>query len=360
MIKLKRIEKTSYGTSKYTLFINDELIETVAVDGKCNAEANGEMIRIMSRDSAACQKIMSHTIKDFPPVEYFHLKYKFEWTDLIDGIFIIHKDHDTFDLLFDGLPDLSQWKNQFSFDDYCQELSKVFSRSDKSTVNFKAWNGNEHGDQPPGFEIRITIELTEQPIIDEVSKWENIVYRYHTICIDALSEVIRKRRGVLSAERSKRFQSPQKIDQHASKYDAITEVPGKFITLKYLDNDKVYNRYALLIDGIVMENAFARGDSVDNLDMIECSDPSTSRILLNHSISEFPVLLNGIRLKYTFEWTDLFETISVYDARKKGTLITLVAWPDLRKWKNIYSFAEYCDEMTRIFNSKKLDDIELR
>ncbi len=134
------------------------------------------------------------------------------------------------------------------------------------------------------------------------------------------------------------------------------------ITLKYRDRDiyNIHNRYEILMNGIVMENAFALGDSPDNIRDIECNDPNTSRKLLNHSLSEFPVLFNGMRLQYTFEWTDIFESISIYDAREKGTLITLVAWPDLRKWKNIYSFAEYCDEMTRILNSKKLDDLEFK
>jgi hypothetical protein len=109
-----------------------------------------------------------------------------------------------------------------------------------------------------------------------------------------------------------------------------------------------------------MENAFALGDSPNNIREIECSDLNTSRNLMNHSISEFPAIFDGMRLKFKFEWTDIFESISVHDAREKGTIINLIAWPDLRKWKNTYSFAEYCDEMTRTLCLKKLDDFEFK
>ena len=188
MIELKRKRKTETG-SEYHLFIDHKLKKSVNVEGHYDRKADGELLIIDSRDAEASREIIQHNIKEFPPVEYFHLEYKFEWTEIISSLLISNlfssRKKNKFNLIFVSWPNLSLWTNQFNFSDYCKKLSEIINEGGKDDVKFKAYDADSSGIN--NFEISIPIELIEQSILDEVTKWADVIRRYHIMCVNSLS-----------------------------------------------------------------------------------------------------------------------------------------------------------------------------
>ena len=187
MIDIKNT-KSHWLKEEYRLFINGMCMNTAKVEvyGKDyysflmpeERQANLHWgIRI--RDFPTYELLATHRFSELPQLKYLELKLKFDWSDLIDHIWIsppTDKPHrENFEASFNFKYSLPDWKKPFSFAEYIKEFSRAFEEKNYSNISLALYEDIEDY----SFAVKFLVTSPDLLIADELMQYSNLI---HGLC----------------------------------------------------------------------------------------------------------------------------------------------------------------------------------
>ncbi|MFA5072347.1 MAG: leucine-rich repeat domain-containing protein [Nitrospirota bacterium] len=122
------------------------------------------------------------------------------------------------------------------------------------------------------------------------------------------------------------------------------------------DSNLLIPEYQIIINHELKEHARAAGRDYVS---ITSNDVETSKEMLQHDIKQFPPF-EMFHLDYKPEWTEIINALRVTPSSQENTYkLVFVSWRNLSKWKNKFSFEEYCTTLSEIIR-RRGNDIEFK
>lgn len=235
---------------EYQLLINDILLNTVYVRGIPDEQGKINF-NISTRNIEASRQIAAHSLENFLPIEFLSLEYYLnDLKDISDSVEVFISEANMWDkpsrkLIYLGTytcslnisPNLSEWKEEYTFADYAIGIFRAFSEFDKSIeVSLKDADGNNlHKkfvlDDDEVFREKVNVEIDQiekryikdiditfpysspQIVIeDELKRFAGIFQPLHKEVIDILTSKTR------SKSITKYFDFPSEVSVPCEQY----------------------------------------------------------------------------------------------------------------------------------------------